>query len=91
MTNENSTSRSHHHLLMQIIGSMLCEVTDNTKLVENLTRDAIIPVCGLAKKHDLAHIVARFISQNGIDIDPALNDKLQREDYLAVYRNRQMG
>ena len=91
MTNENITSRSHHHLLMQIIGSMLCEATDNAELVENLTRDAIIPVCGLAKKHDLAHIVARFISQNGIDIDPALNDKLQREDYLAVYRNRQMG
>lgn len=91
MTNENSTGRTHHHLLMQIIGSMLSGTTDNANLVENLTRDAIIPVSNLAKKHDLAHIVARFISQNGIDVDPTLNDKLQREDYLAAYRNRQMG
>ena len=91
MANENSTGRTHHHLLMQIIGSMLSGATDNANLVENLTRDAIIPVSNLAKKHDLAHIVARFISQNGIDVDPTLNDKLQREDYLAAYRNRQMG
>lgn len=91
MTNENSTGRTHHHLLMRIIGSMLWGATDNANLVENLTRDAIIPVSNLAKKHDLAHIVARFISQNGIDVDPTLNDKLQREDYLAAYRNRQMG
>ena len=91
MTNENSTGSTHHHLLMQIIGSMLSGATDNANLVENLTRDAIIPVSNLAKKHDLAHIVARFISQNGIDVDPTLNDKLQREDYLAAYRNRQMG
>ncbi len=91
MTNENSTGRTHHHLLMQIIGSMLSGATDNANLVENLTRDTIIPVSNLAKKHDLAHIVARFISQNGIDVDPTLNDKLQREDYLAAYRNRQMG
>ena len=91
MISENNTAWSHHHLLMQIIGSMLSGATDNTKLVENLTRDAITPIANLAKKHDLAHIVARFISQNGIDIDPTLNDKLQREDYLAAYRNRQMG
>ncbi len=84
--NENQT----RELLMELLGAMLNGSTDNAKIAEKLTRDAINSVATLAKKHDLAHVIARFVEENNIAVDAELRAKLQREDYMSVYRNRQM-
>ena len=77
-------------LLTELLGAMLSDTADRAKIAEKLTRGAINSVAALAKKHDLAHVVARFVSEMGIEADAELIAKLQREDYLSVYRNRQM-
>lgn len=90
MSNEATKNPDTKELLVAILGAMLNGSGDNAKITENLTRDAVNAVAALAKQHDLAHIIARFVEQNGVEIDAELRAKLQREDYMSVYRNRQM-
>ena len=90
MSNDNMMAAQTRELLTELLGAMLSDTADRAKIAEKLTRGAINSVAALAKKHDLAHVVARFVSEMGIEADAELIAKLQREDYLSVYRNRQM-
>ncbi len=90
MSNESINQTNVRELLTELLGAMLHGATDNAKIAEKLTRDGINAVAALAKKHDLAHVVARFVAENSIETDAELLAKLQREDYMSVYRNRQM-
>lgn len=57
---------------------------------EKMTPDGLASVYRLAKKHDLAHVVSRFVSQNQIEVEHELLEKLQREELASIYRYEQM-
>jgi len=67
------------------------ELECSASLIENITSDGFSSVFHLAKKHDLAHIVSKFVYQNKLEIkDDEFRKALQQEEILAVYRHERM-
>ncbi len=76
-------------ILIEILSLALHEDKAPLSLKEKLTPQVLMSVCRLAKEHDLAHIIAKFIYENNIEVAPELWAKLQKEEILSVMRYEQ--
>ncbi len=77
-------------ILMEILYCTINENSDDSSLNEKLTSDVVAAVYGLAKKHSLAHLVARYIFKNQISVNSEIEAKLRKTDLMAVYQYERM-
>lgn len=77
-------------LLIEILFSVVNDEKSNPEIAKKVTPELLPHVCKLAKKHDLAHVVSRFIYQNNIEVDSDLKAKLVKEELTSVYRHERM-
>ena len=77
-------------LLIEILFAVVNQQESSPEIAKKVTPDIILPVCRLAKKHDLAHVVSKFIYQNQIEIDSELKARLTKEELTSVYRYERM-
>ena len=78
------------HILIEILYSTINNMEKNESIKEKITPDILQAVYRLAKNHDLAHVVSKFVYRNKVMIDHELQARLQREEILSVYRYEQM-
>ncbi len=78
------------HILIEILYATANEIENNESIKEKITPDILLAIYRLAKKHDLAHVVSRFVYRNKVEIDQELRARLQREEIISVYRHEQM-
>ena len=62
--NENKA----HQLLLKIIGVELNAWDDESVVEDLLTENTLTKLYSLAKKHDLAHIVSKYINRHKIEV-----------------------
>ena len=77
-------------LLIKILSCALNGTAPDETVKEQLTPEILGAIYRLAKKQDLAHLVSRFVSDNGIRVPQELYSKIQREEILSVYRYEQL-
>ena len=77
-------------LLIEILYATANEAENTNSIKDRITPELLALVYRLAKKHDLAHIVSRFVYCNQIEAEPNLFAKLQREEIISVYRYERM-
>ncbi len=77
-------------ILMEILYCTINENSDNSSLHKKLTSDVVVAVYTLAKKHSLAHLVARYIFKNKISVESEIEAKLRKTDLMAVYQYERM-
>ncbi len=77
-------------LLLEILFAVVNEEESSPEIAKKVTPDIIVPVCRLAKQHDLAHVISKFIYQNKIEIDNELIARLTKEELTSVYRYERM-
>jgi hypothetical protein len=82
--------RKIQKILTEILFAVVNEAPSDPAIVEKITPDILVPVCRLAKKHDLLHVVARFIYKNKIEVNNELRAILRREEYISIYRYERM-
>ncbi len=82
--------REYQSILIEILYSAMNEVESSPALAKKVTPDILSSVYRLAKKHDLAHIVSKFIHQNQIEVSDDLKAQFQREELMSIYRHEQM-
>lgn len=78
------------HILIEILYATVNEVENNESIKEKITPEILPAVYRLAKKHDLAHVVSSFVYRNGIALNGELQEKMQREELISVYRHEHM-
>ena len=80
--------------LQHIFVTLLCAVLNHKKLensvIQSLSNDVMIPLCRLAKKHDLSHVISEILYQNKIEVDDDLRLRLQQQHYVSVCRCEQI-
>ena len=81
--------REVQNILIELLRVSLNEESVDVSVKEKLTPEVLISVSNLAKRQDLAHIVAKFVHDNNVEIPCELWAKLQREEALSVYRYEQ--
>ena len=84
--NENKA----HQLLLKIIGVELNAWDDESVVEDLLTENTLTKLYSLAKKHDLAHIVSKYINRHKIEVPSEIKEKFQREELLSIYRYEQI-
>ncbi len=72
-------------LRSELTGTELDSFTQNA-----LTPDTVSALLALAKRHDLAHIMAAAVRKWGGRYSPELTEALQQEEFVAVYRQEKM-
>ncbi|MBE7091653.1 MAG: hypothetical protein E7365_00525 [Clostridiales bacterium] len=77
-------------ILIAILSDTLNCRVENSAIKEQITNENILPVCKLAQKHNLAHIVSNFIYVNKIQIDDKIKAKLQHEEFISVFKYEQI-
>lgn len=78
------------HILIEILYATVNEFESNESIKEKITSEMLLSVYRLAKRHDLAHVVSNFVYRNKIATVQELQEQLQREEIISVYRNEQM-
>jgi len=58
--------------------------------LSELTEDKLLSLYALAKKHDLAHLLADTVIKSAPSISPALAQKLQKQKMMAIYRSQRI-
>ena len=58
--------------------------------LSELTEDKLLSLYALAKKHDLAHLLADTVIKSAPSISPASSKKLQKQKMLAIYRSHRI-
>lgn len=82
----------HEREAQKILIKILCAELngrEDSGLASGLTPELLEAVYRLAKAQDLAHVVSDFVYRNGVE-SGALDDKLQKEAFLSVYRREQL-
>lgn len=78
-------------ILIEMLCAAVNQADEHSALVQNIAGEHLGSVYRLAKKHDLAYVVADFVSRNKIEIENAeLSARLQKEELIAIYRHEQM-
>ncbi len=72
-------------ILLRILRFALNETEPDDAIKEQLTPEVLPALYTLSKKHDLAHIAARFLRQNGLLSDEML-EKFNKEEVVSVFR-----
>ena len=78
------------HILIEILRSALNREACDVSIKEKITPDILRSLYHLAKKHDVAHILSDFVYRNQIEIEAELQGRLQRDEFLSVYRCEQL-
>ena len=73
-------------LLLHLISTQICEKTLDPSVPETLTAEKLQEVCRLAEQYDLAHILARALTDLNLPTDAELSKQLKNKSRLAVYR-----
>ena len=76
--------------LLEILRASLNEAADFTLALEKIKPNILPSVFRLAKRQDLAHIVAAFVLDNGIDVEDSFKEQLRKERFASIYRCEQM-
>ncbi len=82
--------REVQKILTEILYATLNEIENSPAVAKKITSDILMPLCSLAKKHDVAHLVSSFVRNNKIEIDAEIKKKLQTEEFASIFRNEQM-
>lgn len=70
---------------------VLCSSLNGTGTnLSSVTPEMVLPLYHLAKKHDLAHIVSDFVFDNGIKVPDEIENVLQQEKLMSVFRCEQI-
>jgi len=77
-------------ILIQILSATVNETEINPRIAGKITPEKLLSIYHLAKKHDLAHVLSRFVYQNKLDINQDLQSKLQYEEFSVIYRYEQI-
>lgn len=74
---------------MKLIAAEICgKEPDGSD--RDFTDEELSELYGLAKKHDLAHLVGDALIKNGLDVSTEIGAKFQKRVMLAVYRYEQL-
>ncbi len=77
-------------MLIGILRSALNGWEGYESVAEAVTPDILKNVYSLAKKHDLTHIISRFVHVAKCETGSALLETLEREEVISVYRCEQI-
>lgn len=72
--------------LFALLRSVLCNEEADSELLSGLDNEELTQLYKIAKKHDMAHIVAIALNKAGITVDGELAEKLEKQQMLAIYR-----
>lgn len=78
------------NILTEILYVAINELENTECIGSRLTPDTLARVYLLAKKHDLAHVVYDFVRRCGTDADAGLLASMQKDEFIAVYRDEQI-
>ncbi|MBE7027242.1 MAG: hypothetical protein E7410_06770 [Ruminococcaceae bacterium] len=78
------------NILIEILYTTINDIKNNDSVKQKITPDILLSIYQLAKKHDLAHIVFDFIYRNKIKVCPKLQEQMQQEKIMSVYRHELM-
>ena len=76
--------------LTQIFGAALRGEKADAAVSEFLTQETIPAVYKMAKKHSLGHVVSRYLFAAGVELEPEMAMKLQRDELMTVYQFERM-
>lgn len=76
--------------LVEILGAAVNGRIKEPALAQKIPLEDLVHIYRLAKRHDLAHTVSRFVYNNGIEVDEGLMSLLRGEEYTVIYRHEQM-
>lgn len=71
-------------ILTELLYCVINGIESDTALNGKLTSEVLTSVYRLAKKHSLAHLVARYVYSSKIEAEPTLKAKLHQNDLAAV-------
>ena len=77
-------------ILTEILYSVVNGTEEAPDIAQRLTEETLISVCRLAKKHDVLHVVSRFVFANKLTLSDAVRSRLEHEEFVSVYRLGQM-
>ncbi len=77
-------------ILIDILFSALNETKLEVSIKEKITSDVLKRLYDLARKQDLSHILSSAVYHNGIAVEPEVQVRLQRKEYMAVCRCEKM-
>lgn len=80
--------RQAQNVLTQVLFSALN--AERAFVPEFINKDTLAPLYCVAKKHDVAQVLSSFVHSNKIEVPSELSEKLQMEEFVAVYRNEQL-
>ena len=67
--------KNAQQLLIEILYATVNELETYDSIKPKLTSDVLLSVYRLAKKHDLAHVVSKFIYQNHVETNRELQEQ----------------
>lgn len=74
-------------LMMQLIRSQVCRVEVDLSAWLPLDEEALTALYRLSKKHDMAHIVGKYLEKNGLlPLEAEVTAKYKKQINLAIYR-----
>lgn len=77
-------------VLFSLLRSAICGDPISNELKDVCSQELLNSVCKLAKKHDMAHLIAYATAKNGIETgDAELCKWLEKKQFQAVYRHEQ--
>ncbi len=75
---------------LELIRAELTETAPDAQTVAAITTEMLPALYRLAKKHDLAHVIAPALRKLGLFCDPSASAHFERAEMLVTYRHAQM-
>lgn len=84
-------AREIQQLLIEILYTELNEAEASAALLSKITEDALVFLYRLAKKHDLAQVLSKFVYKNKLAVsNEEFRERLQQEEVLALCKQERM-
>ena len=84
-------AREIQQLLIEILYTELNEAEASAALLSKITEDALVFLYRLAKKHDLAQVLSKFVYKNKLAVsNEEFRERLQQEEILALCKQERM-
>ena len=77
-------------LIFELLGSAINGNELSSSVKEALDHTDITAVYDIAKKHDLAHVIAYGLRKNDVAIGDEIGAKLKKAETLSFYRNERL-
>ena len=83
--------RKIQQLLIEILYTELNEAAASATFLSKITEDTHVRLYRLAKKHDLAQVLSKFVYKNKLAVsNEELRERLQQEEILALCKQERM-